>query len=99
VRGWELVCPRPIGRGRSCPARPRWLFGRKSRRRIADIACATLASTPAVHHVSIRRADRDARDRVRWFDHLAKAPVHLGNPPVIEGNGVTHLAYQVSTRP
>jgi dihydrofolate reductase len=32
---------------------------------------------------------------VRWFDNLAKAPVRLGNPTVIEGNGVTHLAYPV----
>jgi hypothetical protein len=36
---------------------------------------------------------------VRWFDNLAKAPVHLGNPTVIEGNGVTHLAYPITTKP
>lgn len=32
---------------------------------------------------------------VRWFENLAKAPVPLGDPVVIEGNGVTHLAYTV----
>jgi len=32
---------------------------------------------------------------VRWFDDLAKTPVHLDDPAVIEGNGVTHLAYRV----
>lgn len=32
---------------------------------------------------------------VRWFENLAKAPVPLGDPVVIEGNGVTHLAYAV----
>ncbi|MGH3375436.1 MAG: dihydrofolate reductase family protein, partial [Actinoallomurus sp.] len=32
---------------------------------------------------------------VRWFDDLAKIPVHLDDPAVIEGNGVTHLAYRV----
>ncbi|GAA1529547.1 dihydrofolate reductase family protein [Actinomadura kijaniata] len=32
---------------------------------------------------------------VRWFDDLAKAPVRLGDPVVIEGDGVTHLAYDV----
>jgi dihydrofolate reductase len=32
---------------------------------------------------------------VRWFENLAKAPVRLGDPTVIEGNGVTHLAYEV----
>ncbi|NUT51737.1 MAG: deaminase [Saccharothrix sp.] len=37
-------------------------------------------------------------DGVRWFENLAKAPVQLGNPTVIEGNGVTHLAYSVSTK-
>jgi hypothetical protein len=30
---------------------------------------------------------------------LAKAPVHLGNLAVIEGNGVTHLAYPITTKP
>jgi dihydrofolate reductase len=39
-------------------------------------------------------------DGVRWFDDLAKAPARLGNPTVIEGDGVTHLAYEVlSGRP
>jgi dihydrofolate reductase len=32
---------------------------------------------------------------IRWFENLAKAPVALGDPVVIEGNGVTHLAYAV----
>ncbi|MDQ0380352.1 dihydrofolate reductase family protein [Amycolatopsis thermophila] len=32
---------------------------------------------------------------VRWFENLGKAPVHLSDPTVIEGNGVTHLAYEV----
>ncbi|MCP2335030.1 dihydrofolate reductase family protein [Actinomadura rupiterrae] len=32
---------------------------------------------------------------VRWFENLAKSPVKLGDPVVIEGNGVTHLAYEV----
>ena len=32
---------------------------------------------------------------VRWFDDLAKTPVQLEDPAVIEGNGVTHLAYRV----
>src|SRR3569833_3004156 len=31
----------------------------------------------------------------RWFENLATAPVSLGDPVVIEGNGVTHLAYEV----
>jgi dihydrofolate reductase len=38
-------------------------------------------------------------DGVRWFDNLGNAPVHLGTPTVIEGNGVTHLAYPVSGKP
>ncbi|GAB3565932.1 dihydrofolate reductase family protein [Amycolatopsis endophytica] len=33
---------------------------------------------------------------VRWFENLGKAPVRLGNPTVVEGNGVTHLAYEVT---
>lgn len=37
-------------------------------------------------------------DGVRWFEHLGKAPVQLDNPTVIEGNGVTHLAYPVSRK-
>jgi dihydrofolate reductase len=32
---------------------------------------------------------------VRLFDHLAGAPVVLGNPRVIAGVGVTHLRYPV----
>jgi dihydrofolate reductase len=32
---------------------------------------------------------------VRLFDHLANAPVVLGNPSVIAGAGVTHLRYPV----
>ncbi|NIH87055.1 dihydrofolate reductase family protein [Amycolatopsis granulosa] len=32
---------------------------------------------------------------VRWFENLTKAPVRLSNPTVVEGNGVTHLAYDV----
>jgi dihydrofolate reductase len=34
---------------------------------------------------------------VRLFDNLAKAPVVLGNPAVIAGEGVTHLRYPVRT--
>ena len=37
-------------------------------------------------------------DGVRWFDNLRQAPVHLGNPTVIEGNAVTHLTYTVIKR-
>jgi dihydrofolate reductase len=33
---------------------------------------------------------------VRLFDHLAGAPVVLGNPTVVAGVGVTHLRYPVS---
>ena len=32
---------------------------------------------------------------VRLFDHLAQAPVVLGNPRVVAGAGVTHLRYPV----
>jgi dihydrofolate reductase len=32
---------------------------------------------------------------VRLFDHLAKTPVFLENPKVIQGVGVTHLRYPV----
>ncbi|MFJ8818369.1 dihydrofolate reductase family protein [Amycolatopsis thermoflava] len=32
---------------------------------------------------------------VRWFENLSKTPVRLSNPTVVEGNGVTHLAYEV----
>src|SRR6478736_3960649 len=32
---------------------------------------------------------------VRLFDHLANAPVVLGDPSVIAGSGVTHLRYPV----
>jgi dihydrofolate reductase len=33
---------------------------------------------------------------VRWFENLGKSAIRLGNPTVIEGNGVTHLAYSIS---
>lgn len=36
---------------------------------------------------------------VRWLENLGTAPVQLGNPTVIEGNGVTHLSYPVTSRP
>jgi dihydrofolate reductase len=32
---------------------------------------------------------------IRLFEHLAGAPIILGNPAVIAGNGVTHLRYAV----
>jgi dihydrofolate reductase len=32
---------------------------------------------------------------VRWFENLGKAPISLDNPVVVEGDGVTHLAYRV----
>lgn len=35
-------------------------------------------------------------DGVRMFGALATAPVELGNPVVSEGNGVTHLYYDVA---
>ncbi|MBO2448987.1 dihydrofolate reductase family protein [Actinomadura barringtoniae] len=35
---------------------------------------------------------------VRWFENLGKSPVQFGDPTVIEGNGVTHLAYEVTKR-
>ena len=31
----------------------------------------------------------------RFFDHLAKTPIRLGDPVVIEGKSVTHLTYEV----
>jgi dihydrofolate reductase len=34
---------------------------------------------------------------VRLFEHLAKAPLVLGNPTVVTGVGVTHLRYPVQT--
>jgi len=34
---------------------------------------------------------------VRLFDHLANAPVVLGDPTVVAGVGVTHLRYPVRT--
>ena len=34
---------------------------------------------------------------VRLFDHVANAPVVLGNPTVVAGVGVTHLRYPVHT--
>jgi hypothetical protein len=33
---------------------------------------------------------------IRLFENLATVPIELGGPTVREGNGVTHLAYQVS---
>lgn len=35
---------------------------------------------------------------IRLFDHLANAPIVLGNPKVISGVGVTHLRYPVHTK-
>ena len=35
---------------------------------------------------------------VRLFDHLAGAPIKLGNPKTIPGVGVTHLRYPVHKR-
>jgi dihydrofolate reductase len=32
---------------------------------------------------------------IRLFDNLTAAPIELDNPEVIEGNGVTHLYYEV----
>ncbi|MDN5932297.1 MAG: dihydrofolate reductase family protein [Pseudonocardia sp.] len=37
-------------------------------------------------------------DGVRFFENLAGAPVTLGDPTVVEGTGVTHLAYPVRPR-
>jgi dihydrofolate reductase len=34
---------------------------------------------------------------VRWFENLGKQPVRLSDPTVIEGRGVTHLAYEVTS--
>ena len=36
---------------------------------------------------------------IRLFENLAAAPIELSNPEVIEGNGVTHLHYEVSRSP
>ncbi|MBO0839020.1 MAG: dihydrofolate reductase family protein, partial [Actinobacteria bacterium] len=36
-------------------------------------------------------------DGIRLFGPLTSAPVQLGNPVVSEGNGVTHLYYDVLT--
>jgi dihydrofolate reductase len=36
---------------------------------------------------------------IRWFEDLSTAPVKLGTPTVIEGDGVTHLAYPVLPKP
>lgn len=33
---------------------------------------------------------------VRWFDNLSTAPVRLSTPVVVEGDGVTHLRYDVT---
>jgi dihydrofolate reductase len=37
-------------------------------------------------------------DGVRWFENLGKAPVRLGTPTVVQGDGVTHLWYPVASR-
>ena len=36
---------------------------------------------------------------IRLFDNLAVGPIELDNPEVIEGNGVTHLYYEVPRSP
>jgi len=36
---------------------------------------------------------------IRLFDNLAAGPIELDNPEVIEGNGVTHLYYEVPRSP
>ena len=36
---------------------------------------------------------------IRLFDNLTAAPLELGDPEVIEGNGVTHLSYEVPRSP
>ncbi|MFZ0088024.1 MAG: dihydrofolate reductase family protein [Solirubrobacteraceae bacterium] len=33
---------------------------------------------------------------IRFFENLSTAPVELEGPSVVEGNGVTHLAYRVA---
>jgi dihydrofolate reductase len=38
-------------------------------------------------------------DGIRMFGSLATAPVELGNPEVFEGNGVTHLYYELGRKP
>jgi dihydrofolate reductase len=35
---------------------------------------------------------------VPWFHNLTKTPVRLGTPTVVQGDGVTHLAYPVTGR-
>jgi dihydrofolate reductase len=37
-------------------------------------------------------------DGIRLFGELVTAPVELGNPVITEGNGVTHLHYDVAGR-
>ena len=32
---------------------------------------------------------------ILFFAHLTKAPIHLGDPTVVQGTGVTHLSYPV----
>jgi len=32
---------------------------------------------------------------IPFFAHLTKAPIHLGDPTVVQGTGVTHLTYPV----
>jgi hypothetical protein len=36
---------------------------------------------------------------IRLLDNLTAAPIELDNPEVIEGNGVTHLYYEVPRSP
>jgi dihydrofolate reductase len=38
-------------------------------------------------------------DGIRLFGDLAHGPLELENPTVTEGNGVTHLYYEVPNRP
>lgn len=35
-------------------------------------------------------------DGIRWFENLSTAPIALSTPTVVEGNGVTHLAYEIT---
>ncbi|RJL30568.1 dihydrofolate reductase family protein [Bailinhaonella thermotolerans] len=34
----------------------------------------------------------------RFFGEIARSPIHLGDPEIIPGAGVTHLHYEVKTR-
>jgi dihydrofolate reductase len=35
---------------------------------------------------------------IRWFENLSTAPVRLSTPTVVEGDGVTHLSYEVTRK-